>query len=59
MDDENLGVEVEEVEVEGFDPITRLPEYVPRCKGKTKTPKDIDESKVTLYTPLLPDKIIF
>ena len=59
MDDEDLGVEVEEVEVEGADPITKLPEYVPQCKGKTKVPKDIDESKVTLHTPLLPDEIVF
>eukprot|EP00253_Pinus_taeda_P014638 PITA_14638 len=29
MDDEDLGVEVEEVEVKGSDPITKLPECVP------------------------------
>ena len=48
MDDEDLGVEVEEVEVHGANPITKLPQYVPLCKGKTKVPKKIDESKVPL-----------
>lgn len=59
MDDEDLGVEVEEVEVKGSDPITKLPEYIPLCKGKTKVPKDINASKVTLHIPLLPDEIVF
>jgi len=59
MDDKDLGVEVEEVEVQGVDPITKLPEYIPLCKGKTKVPKDIDESKVLLQTPLLSDGILF
>lgn len=57
--DEDVGVEVEEVEVEGYVPITRLLEYVPPCRGKTKVLKDIDESKVTLHTPLLPNEIVF
>ena len=43
-----------EVETQGVDPITRLPEYVPPRKGKSKVPKDIDESKSYLQTPLLP-----
>ena len=59
MDDEDLGVEVEEVEVKGFDPITKLLRYIPLRKGKTKVPKDIDESKVALDTPLLLDEIVF
>lgn len=59
MDDEDLGVDVEDIEVEGSDPITKLPEYVPLRKGKTKVPKDIDESKAALHIPLLPDEIIF
>lgn len=59
MDDEDLGIDVEEVEAQRANPITRLLEYIPLHKGKTKAPKDIDESKVPLQTPLLPDEIIF
>lgn len=36
-----------------------MPEYVPLRRGKTKVPKDIDESKVTVHTPLLPYQIMF
>lgn len=42
MDDEDVGIDVKEFEVQGADPITWFPEYVPLCKGKTKVPKDID-----------------
>jgi len=59
MDDEDVGLDVEEVEAQGPDPITRLAENVPPCKGKAKVPKDIDERKVLLQTPLLLDEIIF
>lgn len=59
MDDEELGIEMEEFEVEDSDPITKLPEYVPLLKDKTKVLKDIDESKVALHTPLLPEEIVF
>lgn len=59
MDDEDVGVEVEEVEAQGADLITRLPEYVPLCKAMTKVPKEIDERKIPLQTPLLLDEIIF
>lgn len=54
-----MGAEVEEVEIQGEDPITRIPEYVPPHKPKTKIPKDIDESKTPLQTPLLLDEIVF
>lgn len=59
MDDEDLGVEMEDVEVEGTDPITKFLEYVPPCRGKAKVHKDIDESKFTLYTSLLVEQIVF
>jgi len=59
MDDEDFGVEVEEVEIEGFDVITKFPEYIHPRKGMIKVPKDINENKVTLHTPLLPDEIVF
>lgn len=59
MDDEDMGVNVEEVETYGVYLITQLPEYVPLCKGRTKVSKDIDESKTPLQTPLLPNEIMF
>lgn len=59
MDDEDIVVEMEDVGVEGSDPISKLLEYIPPCRGKVKAPKDIYESKVTLYIPLLPEKIVF
>lgn len=42
-----------------MDPITRLLEYVPQCKPKSKVAKDINESKSPLQTPLLRDEITF
>lgn len=48
MDDEDVGVQVEEVEAQCVDTITQLPEYVPPSKPKTKVPKDIDENKTPL-----------
>lgn len=59
MDDEDVGVEIEKVEAQGVDPITQFLNYVPPCKPKSKVPKDIDESKTPLQTPLLLDEITF
>ena len=59
MDDEDVGVEIEEISAQGTDPITRFPEYVPPRKPKSKVPKDIDESNTPLQTPPLPDEIAF
>jgi len=56
VDEEDLEMGVE---TQGADPITRLPEYVPSRKGKSKVSKDIDESKSSLQTPLLPKDIVF
>jgi len=53
LDEEEVGIDVEEVEAQGVDPITQFLEYVPPCKGNTKAPKDIKERKVPLQTPLL------
>ena len=55
VDDEDVGVETKDVEIEGSNTITKFPVYVPLRRGKTKVLKDIDESKVTLHTPLFPD----
>jgi len=59
MEDEDLGVEVEDVEVEGSNPITKFPKYAPLCKDKTKVSKYTDKSKLALHIPLLLDKIVF
>jgi len=48
-----------EVETLGADPLTKLPAYVPLQKGKAKVSKDIDESKSSLQTPLLPKENYF
>jgi len=48
-----------EVETEGANPLNRLPKYVPLQKGKARVPKDLDESKSSLQTLLLPDDIVF
>lgn len=50
---------VEDIDIEGFDPTSKLPEYIPPRRGKAKVPKNIDERKVTLHTSLLPNKIAF
>lgn len=44
-----------EKETECMDPLTRFPTYVPMQKGKVKVRKDIDESKSSLQTLLVPD----
>jgi len=59
MDNEDVGVEVEEIEAQSADPITRFPEYVPPRKPKTKVPKHINDRKTPLQTPLLQDEIFF
>jgi len=37
----------------------KFPEYIPLRKGKAKIDKDLDATKSTLQTPLLPDGIVF
>lgn len=39
--------------------IAKLPQYVPLWKGKSKVPKDLDATKGTLQTSLLPNGILF
>jgi len=48
-----------EEETEAAHPLIKFPMYVPPWKGKAKVPKDLDESKNSLQTPLLLDDIIF
>ena len=59
MDDDDLGVEVEDVEFDSSDPVNKMPKYIPQCKGNTKESKDIDESKVSLHIPLMSNQIVF
>lgn len=39
--------------------VKRLPAFVPPQKGKAKVPKDLDETKSSLQTPLLLDGNMF
>jgi len=47
------------VETDPVHPPTKLPAYIRPQKGKAKVPKDLDESKSSLQTPLLSEDIIF
>lgn len=47
-----------EVDTQPTISVTKLPAYVPLRKGKAKVPKDLDETKSLLQTPLLPDGIM-
>lgn len=49
----------EDIDIEGADPISKIPPYVLLSWGKAKVPKEIDENKITLFTLLLIDKITF
>jgi len=48
-----------EVNTQPTNSVTKLPTYVPPRKGKAKVPKDLDETKSSLQTLLLPDGIMF
>jgi len=56
MEEEDSDMGVEEIDVEGSNPISKFPQYIPLHRCKTKVLKYIDESKVNI--PLLPNKII-
>lgn len=56
-----IAEEEEDIE-EDIQPIhsaTKLPVYVPLWKGNTKVSKDLDKTKSSLQTLLLPDGIMF
>ena len=42
-----------------MDPISKLLEYIPPCKGKLKVPKDPNVGQFLLNTPLLPENLTF
>jgi len=48
-----------EVDTQPRNSVTKLPAYVPLQKEKAKVPKDLDETKSLLQTPLLPNGIMF
>jgi len=56
IEDEDEGLEEE---TETAHPLKKLPTYAPPQKGKAKVPKDLDKTKSSLQTPLLPYNIIF
>lgn len=33
---------LEDIDIEGLDPLSKLSKYIPSCKGKVKVPKDLD-----------------
>lgn len=57
----NKGIDegTKDIDIEGVDPISKIPEYIPPCWGKVKVPRDLDEGKFLLNTPLLPYQITF
>lgn len=52
-------VGVKDIDTEGVDPISKLLDYIPPCKGKVKVPKDPDVGKFLLNTLMLPESISF
>lgn len=49
----------EDIDAEGVDPISELPEYIPSRKGKVKVTKDSNVEKFVIYMPLLLENITF
>jgi len=49
----------EDIDVEGVEPISKLLDYIPPCKGKVKITKDPDTKKFLIHTPLLLESITF
>jgi len=52
-------IEAQDEEEEDVFQIPSLPPYISPWKGTTKVPKDLEATKSTLQTPLLPDEIRF
>lgn len=47
----------EDIDTEGVDPISKLPDYIPLHKGKVNITKDPDAEKFLINTPL--ESVIF
>jgi len=39
MGGEDIDMGANDIDTEGSDPISKLPEYIPPCQGKEKVPK--------------------
>lgn len=50
---------IEDINAEGEECITKLPEYIHLREGKEKVTKDLDAKKFTISTTLLPKKVPF
>lgn len=64
MDPMDLGEEelhggIEELDAKEFEPITRLPKYIPPRKPTTKVPKYPNNVKFMVSTLLLPENVLF
>lgn len=50
---------IEDIDIVGAEPLTKLPKYIPLQKGKVKVLKEPDSDKFLIHTPLLPEHIPF
>lgn len=50
---------VEDIDTVGVEPISKLPNYIPPCKGKVKVPEEPGVGKFLLNMPLLLEGINF
>jgi len=46
---------VQDIDANSMEPISKLLDYIPPCKGKVKITKDLDATKFLINTPLLPE----
>lgn len=58
LDEEELHGGIDEVDLEEVQPITWLLRYIPPRKSMTKVPKDLDNTKFMVSTPLLPKSVM-
>lgn len=53
------GQGIKDIDAQGVEPITKLPDYISLCKGKVKVAKDPDSYNFSISTPLLPEQVPF
>lgn len=49
----------DDIDAKGVDPISKLTDYIPPCKGKMKVTNDPNVEKFLIHMPLLPESITF
>lgn len=59
LDEEEFHRDIKEMNVKEGEPITQILKYIPSCKSTTKVPKDPNNTKFMISTPLLPEKVVF